>query len=813
VRPSSAVLGFVLLLSSGGTSTASIWPSAERGVEQKLADADVLVRREAARSLLELPRSAARRLALSALADADADVRIAALRAAVELGGDDLGARLASWLTDPDTRIRLAAADALARRPSVVALPALARASSDSDTRVRAAVARALGESESPDAVVPLLGRLDDPTPEVRREVANALGHLGDRRAVVPLLAKVEDSAAFVRRAVAHALGLLGDPRAVSALVLVLRDTDETVRVAALEAVGGLGDASAVSSVAAVLASDEPSVRSAAAAALGRLASPSAISALIAELGRAGADPEPVVRALGSAGPAARVALESCVDAPGARPVVEGCARALASSGDESDVPRLRSGLERGVLSPLAALSVLGKIGGQPAVPVALEELDNADADARRAALAALSDLLDPRHADGRAVDPLLSALRARRTTPAERTLILRLLGRTGAARVGPELARIASEATVRSVVVAAVTALGDLGPGPWESLLFAKLDDEDGDVRTAAALALRRSASEHTLPALLTRLERAAEQDRGALGLALPGAAARARDPHVAARLLALFARVDGADRDALIEALARTQGALGALTTLAREPDPADRAKVAESVAGDAAALPLLIELAHDTDASVRSNAAWSLGFVADARAGAELTRLLDDRSADVAADAALALGRSAGSARRDVRHELCARLADPRAIVRAAALTGVRLDGQSCDEAELVRLLASDPAPRVRAAAALVLGSGPSTKARADALARCAADDENSEVSARCAAPVVKPPRAFVPVLVFVVPTGGDAPAPRGPFALRFADATERFGVADRRGSVSERLAPEGALELGPLPVAGE
>jgi HEAT repeat protein len=813
VRPSSAVIAFVSLLSVSGTSTASIWPTAARRVERKLADPDVVVRRAAARSLPELPESAGRRLALAALADADPDVRIAALHAAIDLGSPDLGGRLASWLTDPDTRIRLAAAEALTRRPSAAALPALGRASSDSDAKVRAAVARALGESESPDAVVPLLGRLDDAVPEVRREVVNALGHLGDRRAVVPLLAKVEDSAGLVRRAVAHALGVLGDSRAVSALVLVLRDSDETVRVAALDAVGRLGDASAVSSVAAELGSEEPAVRAAAATALGRLATPAAVTALIGELGRSALDPDPVVQALAGAGSAAVKALRACIDVPGARPVVEGCTRALAEHGDESDVARLRSALERGSMSPLAALPVLAHIGSQAAVPVVLEELDNPDAEVRRSALEALAALLDPKHPDGRAVDPLLSALRARRTTAAERPLILRLLGRSGAPRVGPELARIAEEATVRAIVIAAVSALGDLGPGNWESVLLAKLDDEDGDVRTAAALALRRSASERTLAALLTRLERASEQDREALGLALPGAAASSRDSHVVARLLALFAQSEEGERDAVIEAIARAPDPTSALHVLARQPDAADRAKVAESVLGDAAALPLLIELSHDADAGVRANAAWSLGFAADPRVLAELTRLLGDASPEVAANAAVALGRSGARLRYDAHAELCSKIGDPRAIVRASALTGLRLDARSCDEAAIVRVLGHDPSPRVRASAAALLASAPLTKTATLALARCAADDDDSDVAARCSDPRVLATDTFAPVLVFVLPTGGDAPVPRAPFALRFADASERYGVTDRRGAVGELVAPEGALELGPLPVAGE
>lgn len=811
VRRRSAIFVTVVLLGASSAARASIWPTAERRVERELGDQDVLVRRSAAQELSELPRASARRLASRALADTDADVRIAALRAAVAAGASDLGPRLASFLTDPDARVRLAAAEALSVRPSPAALAALARASSDTDAKVRATVARALGASESPEVVVPLLGRLDDPNPDVRRDVVNALGRVGDRRAVVPLLAKVEDSVSSVRRAAAHALGTLGDARAASALVLVLRDSDPAVRVAALEAVGRLGDPSTVSSVTDALKSEQPEVRAAAATALARLATPAALTALVAELGRPDADPESVVRALAVAGPAALPALRACVDAMSAPLSVPGCASALGAAGDASDTARIAGALGRGVLPPVVALPVLGKIGGSSAIPPALEALGSADETVRHAALAALLALLDPKHPDGRAVDPLLAAFHARGTRPAERALVVRLLGRTGAARVGPELTRIAAESTEPAMVAAAVNALGDLGAGPWESVVVAKLDDDDGEVRTAAALALRRSASEHTLNALLTRLERGAEQDRGALGLALPGAAAKSRDPRAAARMFALLARSRDDERDALIEAIAEAPGSAGVAATLAREPGADDRAKLAEALAGRADTLPTLIALAQDREPAVRANAAWSLGFDGGS-AASELERLLADSDVRVAANAAVSLGRSAARARLDVRPLLCASASDSRAAVRASALTGLGLAGERCDVPSFARVLVSDPAPSVRRAAARLLANEPNA-ADAQALARCAADDESSEVAAACAARPSRVTAERAPVLVFVVPTGGDEPMPGVPFALRFADGTERLGAADRRGAVYERLAPAGALELGALPGASD
>ena len=810
MRRAPAVVLLLGFLAGTRPSEAALWPSAEGRVEKALADSDPGVRRGAALGLGNLPRSAARRLALAALADADADVRIAALRVVVETAEEDLGGRLAPWLSDPDARIRLAAAEALGARPSTLALPALGRASSDADARVRAAVARALGASQSPEAVVPLLGRLDDAAPDVRREVVSALGRLGDRRAVVPLLGKVQDSAGAVRRAAARALGWLGDPRAGSALVLVLRDSDPEVRVAALDAVGRLRDTSAVSSVVAELAENDASVRAAAARALGLLGTPPALAALLAELGRADGDPEPIVRALVLAGPAALPALRSCLEGKVPPALVEGAARALIELGDESDGARVERALERGALGPLVALPVLAALGGPGAVPTALEALGSPDASVRHTAAFALAELMDPAHPDGRAVDPLLVAFRARGANLVEKTLLVRLLGRTGAPRVGAELARVARDATPPALVAAALLALGELGPGPWESALLEKLDDDDGAVRSAAGLALRRSASPRTLAVLVERLDRAAEQDRHALGLALPGATRASRDARFGPRLLALFARARDGERDALLEAWGELELAWRGDP---RALDAADRRKLAEVLGGHAPGRDALVALSRDIDPTVRANAAWSLGQDGSPSTGDELARLVTDRDARVAANAAAALGRFGLRLGRDVTKPLCALLSDPRASVRENAVTGLALTGATCEPGTLERRLASDPAARVRRAAARALASLPRTAALSAALERCATDEPSTEVAAACARRATAAPRDAEPVLVFVVPAGGTVPASGAPFALRLADGTERFGVADRRGAVFERAAPRGALELGVLPAAGE
>jgi HEAT repeat protein len=813
MAPSRVSLLALLALLAATPARASIWPSAAARIERELRLEDPVARRKAAEAIAELPRGPARRLLDLALADPSADVRLAAAEVAGRIQADQLGMRLSSWLSDPDSRIRLAAAETLGARPDAKALGALARASSDADQGVRAAVARALGASASAEAVVPLLGRLDDPVPEVRRQVVLSLGRLRDPRAVIPLLAKVEDPAGIVRRAVARALGALGDARAVGALVLVLRDSDETVRVAALDAVGRLGDPSSVSSVIAVLSDAKEEVRAAAVRALGRLGTPEATAAVVAELGRPGANVQQLVAALGHGRERALTALRACTEARGGYRAADGCVLSLGTLGDASDVPRIRRALERSEVSPQAALTAFGLLGSADALPTALGYLTDADASVRRAALLSLVPLLDPERPDGRAVDPLVRALRARGRSAGERAAVLVLLGRTRAERAAAVLADVAKSATEASMAAAAVEALGAVGPAGFDDVLLDRLDHDDGTVRSAAALALRRAGSGRAAAAVLTRLEGAAGQDPGALGIALPGVVSRASDPRLPARLQRLLAASRGAQRDAVIEALGEAgPRALPSLASLARGLDAGDRAKVAEVLSGRADGLPLARALARDRDTATRAAAVWALGQVGVAADVSLLRAAVGDREASVAANATAALGRLAARLRLTSGPLLCPLLGHSGAAVRANALGALGLSAGVCEPGAVEGLLARDRSASVRAAAARLL-SASSTKPARDALARCADEEETARVAAACAADGPSTPRRVEPVLVFVVPSGESLPAPGAAFALELADGVRRIGKADRRGAVYERRAPAGALALGLWPLGDD
>jgi HEAT repeat protein len=795
----------------------SIWPNATERVAKQLRSPNPTTRRGAADKLGELPRAVARRLLLNALVDPDPDVRVTAAALATDWRVTEAGASVVSWLGDPDARLRVAAAVLLRVAPSESALGGLGRALGDPDQELRAAAAAALGGA-GPGAAVILLGHLDDPAPKVRESVVAALGEVGDSAAVLPLVGKIQDGQPAVRRAVVRALGGLGDPRATGALVLALRDGDETVRVSAVDALGRLGAPEGATALGALLKSDaSESVRKAAARGLGRIRSREAIEALIEVLG------DPVLdasaeRSLLELGASSIPRLEPCLGLTHPGPNVSGCVRVLARLRAPHGLSLIQEVWRRGGIDPEVALGALGDLGDSRALPLLLERLADPEARVRRAAMEALAQLLQPEHPDGRAVQPIQTAMSRTGVPAGERRALAALLGRTGSRAAAPLLGALAAGSGDVRLRVVSLEALGRLGPVGQDDVLLAALGDERPTVRLAAAVALRSSASAKAAEILLDRIGRAPEEDRTLAILALSGALGRTRDSAVVSRTLRLLTSAREGERDALIEALgrARVREVTGHLVSLAgRGGDGADRAKAAEALSAHPEALKWLRRLARDPDGSVRANAVWGLGSQGT---GDDLTLLraaLRDPDVSVAANAAASLGRVAARLRIDVTPTLCGALEDGRSYVRTNSLGALALLGRRCDDGTARRLLGSDPADVVRRSAAWLLWRVPGQDARVDMLARlrCQDEDRSGEVAAACTEPPRLPGKLLDPVTVYVVRTGEASPAPRTPFALVRSDGLVRLGVTDRRGAVFEHDVPRGQIQLGALPSSTE
>ncbi|WP_437625224.1 HEAT repeat domain-containing protein [Sorangium sp. So ce1151] len=849
-------------LAPPGDAAAFLWPNVPEQIARALTSGDVSERRLAATRVGELAPETAIGLIQKGMSDPDVEVRLHLAGAAVRFRMPRAGDLVIEWLGEGDARLRLAACDVIRAAPTDRSVVALGRVLGDPDPHVRLAAAAAMGAAGLPDAVSPLLGHLDDTAPEVRAEVARALGRIGDARAVVPLIGKVQDSVPEVRRATSRALGELGDARAVSALILALQDASQDVRVEAVTALGRLRSDEATSAIADLVAASPGAggafagarpadssassndVREAALRALGRVGSDAAVKVLLAALAKDDpAAPRSAVRdALVSAGKAVIPALIAALSAAPSGNTAAGAALVLGELKAREGLPALVRGMQRGVVPLRHGLRALGALGDPAALPSVLELLGDADPSVRREAIRTATALLDPARPDGRAVDPARALLVDPATPPDEKLSLVQLLGRTGSPRAQAVLLPLAKarSAPLRLAVIEALgaaRAAGKLGAAVDAALLEA-LDDESADVRLRAAVSLSRVAGPGSARALLERLTVAAEQDRGALGIALSGALSRAGDgrgatdasdakdpsgPDLVRDVAAAVASAPDAARDALLEGLGRMPGqaAGAALARMAATAPIDDRRKIAEALAGHPEAAAALRKLAGDPDPGVRASAIWSLGAVGAADALPLLPPLLRDPDAAVAGNAAGAIGRIAGRAGQPARASaaLCGALSDARPYVRANALAGLTVARARCDGAAARDLLARDPAEAVRLAAADHLAQGGADLDRR-ALARCASEDRNATVAARCASagPHRAPPSGAEDVVVFVVPfdagrgdSARDAPVSRAPFALVRADGLMRLGVADRRGELFERGAPRGPLRLAvPAPL---
>ncbi len=807
------------LLLASAPLQASIWPAAADGVERDLASEEVSVRKRAAERLVTLPRAALARAALRALGDADVEVRLSAAQAALAAAVPGLSERLLPWLTESEARLRLVAAEALSRSPVPRAVAPLVRTLSDADPSVRRVSASALGESGSAEAVVGLLGRLDDPSPEVREAVVRALAALGDARAVVPLISKIEDAVPSIRREVARALGTLADLRAASALVLALRDVEPEVRAAALEALGELSATGSVSSIISVLSEDgAPSVRRAAVAALARIGDRDGIQALIRAFAGSPELREALVDALTRVGQPAVPALQACLQSSAARETLEGCALALAGTRVAGAGAAIRAALARAALGSEAALAALADLDDPEALPVALGYLTDAEPSVRQAARRAAKALLTPASADGRAVEPLEAAFARGGQNRGEALQLIELLGRTGSARAQRLLVPLAQHADDLDFRLTALTALGELqgeaATSDSTQTLLAALSDEQASVRLAAALSLRRAAPPGVAKRLLDRLERAATQDRRALGIALGGVLSRTQEPAVLTRLTQALAGSRGAERDVWIEALGQLplQQAGPALQGLQSSPDPADRAKLAEILASQPRARALLLPLLRDRQAAVRANAAWSLGWVATAEDVPPLLSAMSDSERAVAANAVTALGLVGARLSIGVEARLCGLLPQAPAVLQQSALSALRVLGKRCPGGGEAELLRRSLSTGVRRAAARLLRDVPAGPTDQRWLRRCARDDPQGQVAVACDGPVAPPSRGAQSALIFVVPSAEALPVPGAAFGLVRPDGVTRYGFADRRGAVFETGLPAGELHLA-LPAASE
>jgi HEAT repeat protein len=247
------------------------------------------------------------------------------------------------------------------------------------DVRLRGV--RALADINDEIVVPFLVNALSDQDLRVRRDAARALGARGQRaQEAVPALGEaLNDPSAIVRSSALRSLGEIGGQDAAQTLIRHLQSVDSAHHEAVLLSLGTTGHPAAVNEIAAHLSSSDPFVRRAATVALVRV------------------------------GEASAGVLRERLDDPRVSLRCE-AARALALTGNESDIARLRD-LASDDASPLVrtcALGAGGRLGDLDAVPALARELREGTTEARAFAADALALIGTPD-----VVGPLANALTA----------------------------------------------------------------------------------------------------------------------------------------------------------------------------------------------------------------------------------------------------------------------------------------------------------------------------------------------------------------------------------------------------------------
>jgi len=267
-------------------------------------------RRRAARSLARQGADAIPRLA-PLLADADLEVRIEAVKALVEIGTQNSLDPLITAARDNDPEIQIRATDGLVNfyvpgyvrtglsstlsragntikarftdtndqvidvyvevRPEVVqALGRLIRGGVSMESRANAA--RAVGVLRGSAAIPELLTAVRSKDSQLMYESLVALRKINVRSAATEITSTVRDPDRKVQVAAIETAGLLVNKEALPDLREVLKTTrDKEVRRAALTAIARLPDAATRGSLGAYLSDRDPQLRGAAAEGLGRL--------------------------------------------------------------------------------------------------------------------------------------------------------------------------------------------------------------------------------------------------------------------------------------------------------------------------------------------------------------------------------------------------------------------------------------------------------------------------------------------------------------------------------------------------------------
>lgn len=467
----------------------------------------------------------------------------------------------AAWiaaLDAPALSVRLDAQDRLVASGDSAVGPLVDRLRGGDPATGRAHALWALDRLGTAEARAAIRSVLSDHAPQVRLQAVRSCGVRRDGEAVGALVKLIDDRDPAVRREAAIALGRIGDSAAVPALLEALGDADPFAAWSIRRAIRNIGCDDRAALVAALV---DPRRREAALLLADESWSVPIVEALVEALDKT---PEAAVRgrALSCLAGQYRRYPEWSGEWFGPDPLAAPAPQKTEPWAPEGMAAVLR-GLEKGLKDADASVRYQAIFGlravGAPAAPALRAILaDERDGDNRAAvveALGALNDATSTRLLLPVVVDPnedesaraaaldALNQLRGRDVVQARLTVLYdEKSPETLVAKAIPALARdgflppndLAGflESDSPLVRASAVMSLNPSRPLPPEvkRVVLERLDDEDGDVRRAALLAVGPLKLREAVPNLVDKLKSADDEDRAATLhalCALPDAAA----------------------------------------------------------------------------------------------------------------------------------------------------------------------------------------------------------------------------------------------------------------------------------------------
>lgn len=335
-------------------------------------------------------------------------------------------------------------------------------------------------------------------------------------------------------------------------------------------------------------------------------------------------------------------------------------------------------------------------------VPALVETLGDHDLEVRQAAVAALSNMGDPR-----AVQALMRILRDDAVDDV-RAAAAFALGEIEDPAAVPALAEALRTDRSAEVRKNAAWALGQIEDARAVEALGAALNDADAEVRHMSMWALGEIESPAAVPALIAALSSGDAEVRHTAAWAL----GQIEDARAVEGLTLALRSEDAQLREAAAWALGEIESpaAVAALGRLVRDPAASVRAAVVHALAAieDPASAPALTGALADESHDVRAMAAYALGELSLSVAPPALIQALRDPHADVRAAAAHALAEIGDPAAIDA---LTAALDDGVDDVRMAAIHALlEMDSDAGTDALLQLLDHEDPQVRKHAAEAL-------------------------------------------------------------------------------------------------------